>query len=171
VAAGRGRRRAAGRILGRLGIAIAAYFGALLGVSLVSPARTLAVGQNDCSDDWCMAVTEAGPIRGPEGPAFQATFRLSSRAGRATQRELGVRVYLRDENGRRYDPEPSEDQPPFDVQLGPLQQVRTSRRFVVPAGARILDVVLTRAGLPFPGCCIIGDADSLLHRRTAVRLR
>jgi hypothetical protein len=129
------------------------------------------MGDDQCADDWCIAV--AGVQRtgmGDAGSAYDVTFRVSSRARRATQRERNVLVYLRDADNRRFDPHPSSEAPPFDVQLGPLQAVTTVRRFVVPPSAKDIGLIVTRSGFPFPDCCIIGADASLFHKKTIVRL-
>ncbi len=170
VAAVRGRGRAARTLLRRLGLAAIAYLGIVVIVSLASPRRIVHVGDDQCSDDWCIAVTNVRRTPVAAGVSYELTFRLSSRARRVAQRERGVRVYLRDERGRRYDPDAAADVP-FDVRLDPGQQVTTTRVFTVPADVPAVGLIVALGGgLPFPGCCIIGDEGSLLHKRTEVRL-
>jgi hypothetical protein len=172
VAALRGRRAASRTLLRRLGLAIAAYLGIVAVVSLLSPRRYVRLGQAQCSDDWCIAVTSVRRPPEARGTALEVTFRLSSRARRVAQRERFVVAYLRDARGRRYDPDPSLTDPPFDVRLEPQQAVTTTRRFTVPADAPDLGLVVAREGdFPLPGCCIIGDDGSLFHKKTVVRLK
>jgi hypothetical protein len=159
-ALGRGRRRAAVNILARLAAAAAVYVTVVYAVALVSPPRRLALNEDLCSDDWCMAV--AGVRRLPGASALEVTFRLSSRARHIRQRELGVLVYLRAEAGRRIEATARAGEPPFDVQLGPSESVMTRRRFPIASGATPRTLVLTRAAL-FPGCLIIGEATALVH--------
>jgi hypothetical protein len=164
VAALRGRRAQAGRRLRTLGVAVLVYMAIVAGVSLLTPRRVLAVGEDQCSDDWCIAVQ--GATRTGDS-ALAVTFRLASRALRVTQRERFVVVYLRDADGRRYDPDPTPGQAPFDVELGPGAFVGTQRVFHVPPHAAGLGVVVTRAGdVPFPRCCIIGTG--LFHKDPVV---
>ena len=54
----RGRRPRAIAILRWLGVYLGAYFGVLILVSLASPRRVVRVGENQCWDDWCIAVTD-----------------------------------------------------------------------------------------------------------------
>ena len=166
----RGRHRTALHILFAVSVTSVAYMGVVAGVALVQPGRALAPGESDCSDDWCIAVTKVTHEDGPSGRVYHAEFRLSSRARRATQRELHVLVYLRGTDGKRYPAEAGSADAPFDVRLGPLETVRTERRFSLPLSAHAADIVITRGGLPFPGCCIIGDPNSVLHKRTALRI-
>lgn len=168
-AAATGRRRTAGRLLARLAGAAAIYLVVVYAVALASPARVLALGEDKCSDDWCIAVSDVREVPGSAGSTWDATFRLSSRARRISQRELGVVAYLRDAGGRRYAGESGPADAPFDVRLGPAETVTTHRRFFLPPGATARDVVLAHQGVPFPGCLIIGEANEWLHP-AAVRL-
>jgi len=171
LAVARGRRVTALIILRRLGLAAAAYLGLVVVVSLASPRRVVRIGDDQCSDDWCIAVTDVRRSSGPAGASYEVTFRLAGRARRVAQRERGVRVYLRDGRGRRYDPDPAVADVPFDVRLEPLQQVTTTRVFGMPADAPAVGLVVSwGGGIPFPRCCIIGDEGSLLHKRTEVRI-
>jgi len=80
-------------------------------------------------------------------------------------------VYLRDERGGRYAPVTEVGAVPFDTLLQPGETVAATRRFLVPAEARVAGLVVARGGGGwFPGCCIIGEQGSLLHRRTIVKL-
>jgi hypothetical protein len=170
IAAVRGKRVAALAMLRRLGVFTVAYLAVVAIVSLATPRRFIALGDDQCSDDWCIAATGVRRSPGPGGVSYEVTFRVSSRARRVAQRERGVTVYLRDGRGHRYDPDPGADVP-FDVMLEPGQAVTTTRAFTVPFGVPIVGLVIAKGGaFPFPGCCIIGDEGSLLHRRTVVRL-
>jgi hypothetical protein len=170
-AALRGRRAAALTHLRRAGLGLAGYFAILLIVSVATPQRIAHIGDEQCSDDWCIAV--AGVKSGTptsNSAKYEVRFRISSRAQRATQRELGVVAYIVDEAGQRFTAAASPQEPPFDVRLLPLGAVDTTRIYNVPAGAKVTGLEFSRTGFPFPGCCIIGDENSLLHRKTVVRL-
>ncbi len=172
IAAARGRRPRATRLLRGVGAGGGLYLALVALVSIVSPRRELAVGEEQCSDDWCISVAKAHRSHGPAADAYEVVFRLASRAARVSQREHNVVVYLRDGEGRRYDPQPSEGAVPFDVLLGPLEVATTTRAFLVPSNARDVGVVVAREGAGrFPGCCIIGDEGSLWHKRSVVRLQ
>jgi hypothetical protein len=166
VSALRGRRAQAGRRLRTLGGAALVYMAIVAGVSLVTPRRVLAVGEDQCSDDWCIAVLGASRTG---DSTLTVAFRLASRARRVTQRERFVVVYLRDSDGRRYDPDPAPNQPPFDVALAPGASLNTTRVFRGPRTPRGLGVIVTRAGdVPFPRCCIIGTG--IFHKEPMVAL-
>jgi hypothetical protein len=170
VAATRGRSPSAVRILRGFALAAVAYFGVLCIVSLASAQPVARIGDERCSDDWCIAVTGAQRRFAASGVTYEVTFRISSRAGRVTQRELGVVAYLLDGRGRRYDAEVRALDVPFDVKLDPMQQVIALRAFVVPTGLADVGAVISHEGVPFPRCCIIGDEGSLFHKKTIVRL-
>jgi hypothetical protein len=173
VSAIRGRRGRAVVLLRRLGVVLALYFCAVILVSALSPQRFSAIGVDQCSDDWCIAVQSVRRDTASTGIRYEVTFRLASRARRVAQRERFVAVYLLDERGRRYAPatDATEVPAPFDTLLQPEETVATIRRFLVPADAKVAGLVVARGGGGwFPGCCIIGDQGSLLHRRTIVRL-
>ena len=163
VAALRGRRDRALRRLRRLGIGAGSYMIVVTLVSLVSPRRVAARGEDQCSDDWCIAVTDITRAGTGALDTFHVAFRLSSRARRVTQRERFVVAYMRDVTGRRYDASPQDGQAPFDTPLVAGESITTSRTFEVPAHAAGLGVVVAReGGFGFPGCCIIGEG--LFHK-------
>jgi len=165
VTALRGHGAAALRRLRTLALATLAYMTIVAAVSLVMPRAVVALGQNQCSDDWCIAVDDARQLT----DSTVVTVRLSSRARRVTQRERFVVVYLRDSGGRRYDPDPAPEEPPFDVALAPGAKVLTKRVFRVPRNTRGLGVIVTREGdIPFPRCCIIGTG--VFHKDPIVPL-
>ena len=60
-------------------------------------------------------------------------LKLSSRAGRISQREQKVVVYLTDSSGRRYDSVSYVSETPFSMLLHPMESVETPRTFAVPA--------------------------------------
>jgi hypothetical protein len=130
-------------------------------VSLASPQRVLGLGENRCSEDWCIAVEDIARSTSPLGAEYVVRFRMSSRALRAPQRENGLVVYLVDEKGRRYGPAEDPAAVPFNVLLQPGQAVATIRRFSVCSGSRKLGVVVGREGSnSIPGRFIIGDDTS-----------
>jgi len=169
VAAMRRRRAAALRILGGLCILAAVYLGVVVLVSVVSPRRVLKVGEDQCFDDWCIAVASVRREPAEAAVSYVVALRVSSRARGRPQRERGLQVYLMDEGGRCYDPIPDPAAGPFDVLLQPQEPVHVSRTFQLPADARDPVLVVSHGG-GFPGCCIIGDSDSIFHKRTVVRL-
>jgi hypothetical protein len=169
LAALRRRRARAFALLRRLGVLIGIYLGAVLLVSLLSPRRVLQVGDDQCWDDWYLAVTHVNRRLAHDTVAYEVTFRVSSRARRVAQRERGVQVYLMDDRGRCYDPVPDDTATAFDVLLQPQEAVEITRVFNLPADAQDPVLVVSHGG-GFPGLFIIGDSESLFHKRTVVRL-
>jgi hypothetical protein len=171
VAAVRGRRTRARVTLRRLGIILAAYSGALLLASALTPQRVLGIGDDQCSDDWCIAVQAVHIDTTTAGIRYSVTFRLANRARRVAQRERFVVVYARDARMRQHMPVVDPGAVPFDTLLQPGEAILADRRFLVAAQAPVVGLVIAReGGGRFPGCCIIGDEASLFHRRTIVRL-
>lgn len=156
-AAVRGRRVQARRRLTVVAVGAAAYMTVVTMVSLAAPRRVVAIGADQCADDWCLAVATIDRPDSAAQPAYRVAFKLSSRAGRVSQRERFVVAYLLDSAGRRYDAAPAAGQPPFDTLLRPLESIVTTRTFAAPAAAAGLGVVVAREGDGgFPGCCIVG---------------
>jgi hypothetical protein len=167
----RGRRSQALGLLKRCGLVAGIYLATVAAVSLATPRRFVPLGEKQCSDDWCISVTGSRREVTPQGPSLVVDFQLSSRARRAPQRERFVAVYLKDSAGARYAPVPRTGEVPFDTLLAPGASVLAPRAFAVPTGVAIDGVVIAREGAGrFPGCCIIGDEGSLLHKATTARL-
>jgi hypothetical protein len=169
VAVLRGRRAAAIATLRRLGVFVGVYLGIVILVSLASPGRVLNVGDDQCWDDWCLTVTDVRRTPTENAIKLLVTFRVSSRARRVSQRGRGTQVYVMDGQGRRSDPVPDPDAIPFDVLLQPQEARITTREFDLPADAQD-PVLIATHGEGFPGWFIIGDAASLFHKKTVVRL-
>ncbi|MFI5279627.1 MAG: hypothetical protein ACHQU1_03965 [Gemmatimonadales bacterium] len=163
-----GRPRAIRRLL-RLAVGVATYMAVVAVSSLAAPQRVLAMGENDCSDDWCLAVMSASRSGGPATDTVTVVFRASSRARRVAQRERFVAVYVKAEGGRRYDALERGDDRPFDAVLQPGETSLITRVFPVDKRASGLRVVLTREGqIWFPGCCVIGEG--IFHKPPVVRI-
>lgn len=158
MAAVRRRRDVAMRRLRFLVVAAAIYMLTVTLVSLLSHRRVVALGADECSDDWCIAVASITRAGGTGDSTYRVEFRISSRAGRVAQRERFVVAYMVDSLGHRYDPNPTAGQVPFDTLLNPGQSIVAVRTFTVPVTAGAPGVVLTReGGLDFPRCCILGQ--------------
>jgi hypothetical protein len=155
------------RTLRNFAICFAIYVTIVCVVALTTPQRVYAVGEDRCFDDWCIAVEDSVRAPAPGGILYTVTLRLSSHAGRASQREKGVRVYLTDALGRRFDPNPDPSATPFDVLLAPGQTVQSKRAFLVPPDAHDVGLALSHEG---PGWLIIGDDGNPLHKHAVMRL-
>jgi hypothetical protein len=164
----RRRQDKAWRLTKYLGLSLGIYLGLVLIVSLAMPQRTLKVGDQECYDDWCMAVEQVERRNAPPGVAYAVTLRLSSRARRVAQRENGVAFYLVDADGQRYDPAPDQSAPPLNVLLQPQQSVTTPRVFIVPVDAQVRGLAVAHEGGFQIGWFIIGSGP--FRKPTLVRL-
>lgn len=178
----RGRYAQSTRVFGRLAIGLAIYFAALIAVSLLSPRKVLAMGQDRCFDDWCLAVESATTApdiadKAANGKYYIVTLRVSSQAKRVSQRALDASVHLEDDRGNTYEPSDS-GQRAYEAQHGPAKALfdrlepgeffNTVRVFDVPRDAGGLGLVVLHGA--FLGHLIIGDSQSFLHKRTMTLL-
>ena len=132
----RRRGRRALIILLRLGVCAGVYLGIVILVSLVSPRRVVNAGDDQCWDDWCVAVSNVQRTNADASIRYVVTLRISSRAGRRAQRGRGTYAYLMDDDRRCYDPIPDPTAIPFDVLLQSLEAVNVTRVFELPADVR-----------------------------------
>jgi hypothetical protein len=186
IAAVRGFRMKALRRLLALGSYLAIYLAIVVMVSLLSPRKEFRIGQDECFDDWCMAVEKAefasavgqGAARiSTRGVFCIATLRVSSRALGRAQAAPDAAVHLLDDRGRIYYASPEGQQAyersfgssiPLGSRLEPGSSFQSVRVFELPADADNLGLVVEHGG--WPGRFIIGDASSLLHKRTVILL-
>jgi hypothetical protein len=171
VTALRGRGARALRILRNLGIAAAIYLVIVAAVGLFSTERVLRVGDPWCFDDWCLSVENVSHAPAPPFVAYTVSLRLFSQAKGISQRAKNAWIYIIDEHGNRYAPDPDPTATPLDVLLGPGQSVTTTRIFRLPAGSGGLGLITGHGGPVNPGKLVIGDESSLLHKPTYVRLQ
>lgn len=157
------------RILRRLAIGAGAYMAIVVVVAFVTPQKAYRIGDQQCFDDWCIAVLDARPAHGNAGTNWTLTLRISSRAKRVAQRENGAAVYLTDALHRRFDPAPDAAAVPLDSQLQPGESVDVSRQFTLPPDAAQVGLVFTHnSGFPI-GSLIIGE-NAWFHPLAIVRI-
>jgi hypothetical protein len=185
----RGCLRQTVKLLVLYGICMAVYLGVIVVVSLTSPQRILALGEDRCFDDWCAAVEDVTVARElgqgehiakADGVFYVVTLRLSNRGRGRAQRASSVAVHLVDSQGRTYDVSPK-GQGAFEAQQGPAasltstllvgQPLTTVQVFDLPYDARDVALTIEHPVGPSPGLFIIGDDASLFHKPTVVRLR
>lgn len=164
-------RRQPSKALGRLrtlGLFLASYLLVVALTSVISPRKSVPIGEARCFDDWCVSVKgiERSPADG--GSSYNVALELHSRARARAQRENGVSVYVLDERGRRYEPSPDSSAVPLDTMLSPGASVIATRRFYLPSDVREAGLVVAHGW--FPGLFIIGDDQSLLHKPTVTPL-
>jgi hypothetical protein len=148
------------------------YLAASFAVSYWQPQRVIAIGDPWCFDDWCLKVNNVEVLPAGSRSNYEVQFRIFSRAGRITQRANGAWIYLIDDRGQLYTPQPRAAQVPLDVQLGPNESVATSRTFRVPSEAHKLGLVTGHGG-PYCGAMsvlVIGDGGCWFHKPAMIRL-
>ena len=173
VSALRGRLPRALRILRLYGICVAGYFAIAVAVAFLKPQRVTSIGDPWCFDDWCLTVEKVERSAGPSQVTYKVELRIFSRARRVTQRANGAWIYLIDDRGRRYSPDPAPSAVPLDALLRPLESATTLRIFQVPPDAHELGLITGHGG-PYCGpmdMLIIGSGGCLFRKPTMIRIQ
>jgi hypothetical protein len=168
----RGQRPRALKILRLYCICASAYFAITLAVGYLKPQRVISIGDPWCFDDWCLTVERVDRTAGPSQVSYNVALRISSRARRVTQRANGAWVYLIDDQGRRYSPDPAPSAVPLDALLRPLESATTLRVFRVLPDAHELGLITGHGG-PYCGpmdLLIIGSGGCLFRKPTMIRI-
>ncbi len=148
------------------------YLCAVIGVSLGQGQRVVAMGEPQCFGEMCFRV-----VRVEEVPGFlirdgRRLLRVSvqvTNKGRKAQSEGLIRAYLVDGQGRRWEMSPGVNGVELTARVAGGGSVVSEPIFKVAADASGLGLVLTH-GRWQPGVLVVGDSDSLLHRKTVVAL-
>jgi hypothetical protein len=148
------------------------YLCVLIGVSLGQGQRVVGLGEPQCFDEMCFRV-----IRVEEVPGFlirdgRRLLRVSvqlTNKGRKAQRERLIRAYLVDGQGRRWEMSAGVNGVELTARVVGGDSVVSEPVFKVAADASGLGLVLTH-GPWQPALLVIGDSDSLLHRKTVMKL-
>lgn len=165
------------------GIAIAiiaclcAYAVVLVGTSLSSKTRQLALGTDKCFDDWCASVTGSRILPKTNAAASNElvaiTLRISNRARQAAFRPSQPRVILMLPDG---DTLASSEvaQREFEKQAGPQDDLakrllagesfQTTLVFEVPASTRKASVVVLEGPVAITRF-LVGDENSFFHKK------
>ncbi len=138
------------RVLGVWSVCAAIYVGIGLVAFMLRPVLVLNVGDEQCSDDWCIAVQSAGRAENK----FEVNLKFFSRAQRVEQSEKGAIVYLTDASGKRYDA--IETTVPLSTRLAPGESVLTSVAFSIPPEIRQLALVVGHTDWTPPQWLILG---------------
>lgn len=170
VSAFRRRGKRAWKWTGRLALLLGSYLSAVLVVSIASPGRVVAIGEEQCWDDWCVSVASVRRHQTVNGVSLEVTLRMRNSARRTSQSApAGSGAYVLDDRGRRFNAEPVPPDSRLVVRLGPEEIRDVIREFRLPADAHAPVLVVTHGGR-FPGAIIIGDSVSLFHKPTVVPL-
>jgi hypothetical protein len=168
----RGEREQIGRGLRWLAGVWVVYLVVVVVVSLAQKQRVVAMGQDQCFDEMCFAVARVDEVPGFLVHDGQRLLRVSVRVtnkGHKTESEALMRAYLVDAQGRRWGESPGLSGVRLTTKVGAGKSVVSQPVFDVSADASGLGLVFTH-GQRQPGLLVIGDSDSMLHRRTVVPL-
>ena len=168
-----GPRRRALKILRVYGICLLAYLTVGVATSFLKPQRVIPMRDPWCFDDWCLKVEDVSQTPSQQGISYRVDLRIFSRAGRVSQRAKGAWIYLIDDQGGRYSPDPDPSAVPLDVLLHPRESVTTSRTFHVPADVHGLGLITGHGG-SYCGptaFMIIGETGCLFKKPTMIRIQ
>ena len=169
----RGRLPRALKILRLYLTCAAGYFAIAVAIAFLKPQRVMSIGDPWCFDDWCLTVEKVDRTAGPSQVSYNVELSIFSCARRVTQRANGAWIYLIDDRGRRYFPDPAPSAVPLDALLQPLESATTLRVFHVPPDARELGLITGHGG-PYCGpmdMLIIGSGGCLFHNPTMIRIQ
>src|SRR6266849_3217714 len=173
ISAVRGRFPRALKILRLYCICVAGYFAIAVAVAFLRPQRVMSIGDPWCFDDWCLTVEKVDRTVGSSQVSYNVELCIFSRAQRVTQRANGAWIYLIDDRGRRYSPDPAPSAVPLDALLRPLESATTLRVFHVPPDAHELGLITGHGG-PYCGpidMLIIGSGGCLFRKPTMIRIQ
>jgi hypothetical protein len=150
------------------------YLAALAVTSLLQPQKVVAMGQDQCFDDMCFAVTGVEEIPGflvRDGSRLvRVSVRISNRGRGETRSEGLIRAYLMDAQGRRWEESAGVSGVRLTARVTAGSSVVSEPVFKVAKDASRLELVFTH-GWRQPGVFMIGDSGSLWHKRTVVPLQ
>ncbi len=148
------------------------YLGVLVGVSLGQKQKVIAIGDAQCFDNMCFTVTGAEEMPGFLVKDGRRLIRVSIRVtnrGQSAQSEGLMKAYMVDGQGRRWKESSGVNGVGLTTRVAGGDSVVSEPVFKVAGDATGLGLVLTQ-GWRQPGVLVIGDSDSLMHRRTVVKL-
>jgi hypothetical protein len=121
----------------------------------------------------CLSAEKVSRTSNPPNVVYRVDLRIVSRARRVAQRAKGAWIYLIDDQGRRYTPEPDSSAVPLDVLLQPDKSVTTPRTFRVPAGVQRLGLI-TGHGRAYRGAMaflVMGQSGGLFKKPAIIRMQ
>jgi hypothetical protein len=148
------------------------YMGVLLTVSVAQPQRTVAMGQEQCYGDMCFAVAKVERVSefpaGDQDRLMRVSIRIRNK-GHQSQGEERIQAYLLDAQGRRWQESAGVSGVRLTASVAGGASIMSEPIFRVAQDATDLRLVFTH-GRRQLRVLMIGDSDSLLHRRTIVKL-
>jgi hypothetical protein len=172
VSKARGERQRVRRGVAWIVAVWAGYLCVVIGVSLGQRQRVVAVGEPQCFDEMCFAVTRVEEVPGFLIRDGRKLVRVSVQVrnrGRKARNDGLIRAYLVDRQGRRWEESPGVSGVELTARVSGGGSVVSEPVFKVAGDATGLGLVFTH-GRRQPGVLVIGDSDSLLHKKTVVRL-
>jgi hypothetical protein len=149
------------------------YACVLLGVSLKQRQRVVAIGEPQCFGEMCFSVARVEEVPGyllrDEQMLLRVVVQVANRGGSAKS-DGSIQAYLVDAQGRRWDESRGVNGVRLNAKVGGGQTIVSEPVFKIARDATGLRLVFTH-GDKQPGVLVIGDSDSLLHRRTVVDLK
>jgi len=148
------------------------YLCVLMGVSLGQRPRVVTIGEPQCFDEMCFAVVGVEEVPGfliRDGRRLVRVSVKVTNKGRKAQSEGSIQAYLVDTQGRQWEESYGVNGVGLTVRVAGGDSVVSEPVFKVAGDATGLGLVFTH-GRRQPGVLVIGDSDSLLHRRTVVAL-
>ncbi len=99
------RRNAAAKKMSLVfAVYLSVYFGILIATSILSKQRMVAMGENQCFDEWCLRVVDVAYAAAPKSGNTLAivTMEVSNRGRARPQSEPQTFVYIVDDRGNTY---------------------------------------------------------------------
>jgi len=172
VSLARGRRAEAARHMAWIATVAGVYLLVLLGVSTTQKQRVVPIGQDQCFDEMCFAVVGVdevpGLVAGDDGRVVRVTVRVSNH-GHHAEAEGMIEAYLVDSRGREWTPLPGLSGNRLNARVADGSEMLSQPMFRVARDSEGLGLVLTHGNWQ-PGRLVVGDSDSLGHRKTVVAL-
>lgn len=169
----RGERATARRHAGWIAGIWALYLAVLVGTSIVQRQRVMQIGQDQCFDEMCFAVTNVEELPGfliRDGSRLvRVSVRITNRGRGKPESEELIKAYLLDAKGRRWEQSTGISGVRLTAAVGPGSSVISEPVFKVAPDASALGLVFTH-GHKQPGVLVIGNSDSLWHKPTIVML-
>jgi hypothetical protein len=153
------------------------YLAVVIGVSIALPQRVVPLEQEQCFDEMCFTVTgveEVPRFLGKNQTAdgsrlIRVSVRVRNAGQGKAQSSALMRAYLVDGQGRRWTASKGVSGNLLSGRVAAGGSIVSEPVFRVAADASGLGLVFTR-GRWQPGSLVIGDTDSLFHRRTIAAL-
>jgi hypothetical protein len=170
----RGRRMQARRVLTRSAFVAAGYVVVSLGASAVRPERSISLGERWCFDEWCVSVDGVTHHDASGGTVYTLDLQTYN-AGRRPQRALYPWMFLRDDNGRQFQPTTKDWVNSVEASVAPHGSNRFPIDFLVPGDAGKLGFSTNHgSGAPcnfLAAVVFIGQGGCLFNKYDSIRLQ